>query len=98
MATGSYQQIDPANIDSEFFEVVGAGKIQIGKLPDNECGDAKGFHVGVEWGNYGYAGGVIDKEEAKRLADFIYDRLGHMPLGNDYITIKDNKMEIENED
>ena len=50
--------------------------------------------MGVEWGENGYAGGVIDREEAKRLADFIYDRLGHMPLGYDYITIKNNNKDI----
>ena len=68
--------VQPIQIDSEFFEVQGAGKIQVSKSPNCECGTAKGFHIGVEWGQYGYNGGVMDAEEARRLADFIYDQLG----------------------
>jgi len=72
----SIQIVEPTGIDSEFFEVQGAGKIQLGKSTVCETGTAKGFHIGVEWGAHGYTGGVLDVEEARRLADFIYERLG----------------------
>ena len=72
----SIRVVNPIETDSEFFEVQGAGQIQIGKSPNCECGTATGFALGVEWGSHGYTGGVIDAEEAKKLADFIYDQLG----------------------
>lgn len=55
----------------EYFDVPGAGKIQIGKEPSATTGGAQGFSFGVEWGQHGYAGGVIDKKEAVRLARHI---------------------------
>lgn len=55
----------------EYFDVPGAGKIQISKDPTYRTGDANGFAFGVEWGKHGYTGGVIDKEEAIRLARHI---------------------------
>jgi hypothetical protein len=55
----------------EYFDVPGAGKIQIGKEPSAITGGAEGFGFGVEWGQYGYSGGVIDKKEAVRLARHI---------------------------
>jgi hypothetical protein len=55
----------------EYFDVPGAGKIQIGKEPTCSTGGAKGFTFGVEWGQHGYAGGVLDKKEAVRLARHI---------------------------
>lgn len=57
------------------FNVAGAGKIEISKQIGWSCGDADGFHFGVSWGKYGYAGGVIDKAVAKKLADHIYKTL-----------------------
>ena len=53
----------------EYFDVPGAGKIQIGKEPSATTGGAQGFGFGVEWGQH--AGGVIDKKEAVRLARHI---------------------------
>jgi hypothetical protein len=55
----------------EYFEVPGAGKIQIAKEPTWTTGGAHGFGFGVQWGQHGYAGGVIDKKEAVRLARHI---------------------------
>lgn len=57
--------------NNEYFEVPGAGKIQISKEPTSMTGGAIGFSFGVEWGQYGYSGGVIDKKEAVRLARHI---------------------------
>lgn len=55
----------------EYFDVPGAGKIQISKEPTSTTGGVVGFSFGVQWGKYGYAGGVIDKKEAVRLARHI---------------------------
>lgn len=55
----------------EYFDVPGAGKIQISNEPTSMTGGAVGFSFGVEWGQYGYSGGVIDKKEAVRLARHI---------------------------
>lgn len=55
----------------EYFEVPGAGKIQISIEPTWSTGAAKGFAFGVQWGKHGYTGGVIDKEEAIKLAKHI---------------------------
>ena len=74
--------------NGEFFKVVGAGKIEIGNDPNSVCGNVEGFSIGVEWGAHGYAGGVMDKKEAKRLADFIYDKLFYIPPTQEYIKIK----------
>jgi hypothetical protein len=55
----------------EYFDVPGAGKIQISKDPTWTTGGAKGFGFGVSWGGNGYTGGVLDKKEAVRLARHI---------------------------
>jgi len=65
----------------EYFDVPGAGKIQIGKEPNCSTGGAKGFTFGVEWGQHGYAGGVIDKKEAVRLARHILRSVNLNDLG-----------------
>lgn len=66
---------DKSNI---YFNVLGAGRIQISKNPFYSIGKPRitGFHFGVEWGRHSFAGGVLGKEEALKLADFIYKKLG----------------------
>ena len=53
------------------YEVVGAGKLRISKENKSRCGGKVGFSFGVEWGQHGFAGGVISNEEAVRLAKHI---------------------------
>jgi hypothetical protein len=65
----------------EYFDVPGAGKIQIGREPGATTGGAHGFCFGVEWGQHGYAGGVIDKKEAVRLARHILRSVNLNDLG-----------------
>lgn len=71
-----YKQIlkyETKNSDSrEYFKVRGAGNIAISKSSDYQCG-VIGFNFGVSWGRYQYTGGVLSKEDAKRLALFILD-------------------------
>ena len=67
----------------EYFEVPGAGKIQISKEPTCMTGGAVGFSFGVEWGGNGYLGGVIDKKEAVRLARHILRSVNLDELGID---------------
>lgn len=58
-----------------YFNVYGAGKIRISETCSSRCGDKEGFNFGVEWGEYGFAGGVLPKEEAKKLAKHILNSL-----------------------
>jgi hypothetical protein len=63
-------------VSKETFEVQGAGHLHIGASPNAWCGSAVGFTVSASWGQNGLAGGVMDRDEAKRLADMIYAALG----------------------
>jgi len=54
-----------------YFDVVGAGNIQISKSAEYQCGGKIGFSFGVEWGTHGYTGGVLSQEEAVKLAEHI---------------------------
>jgi hypothetical protein len=58
------------------YEVVGAGYIRISGSPNVMCGGRVGFSFGVSWGQHGYCGGVLSREEARNLADRIYELLG----------------------
>lgn len=51
-----------------FFNVPSAGKIALGTSPHTLSGSAAGFSFAVSWGKYGYVGGTIGRNEAKRLA------------------------------
>jgi hypothetical protein len=56
----------------EYFKVYGAGNIAISKSSNYQC-RVNGFAFGVSWGRHQYAGGVLGKEEAIRLALFILE-------------------------
>lgn len=60
--------LDP---EDKEFAVHGAGLIRISSTVDATTGGAVGFSFGVSWGRHEYAGGVIDKSEAIRLAKHI---------------------------
>lgn len=53
------------------FDVLGAGKIRISNDNKWQCSEM-GFSFGVEWGQHGFAGGVISNEEAIKLAKHIF--------------------------
>lgn len=57
------------------FEVQGAGFLRIGTNANSWCGTAAGFTVGASWSRHFPSGGVMDRDEAKRLADMIYAAL-----------------------
>jgi hypothetical protein len=54
-----------------YFTVPGAGEIRLSRSTSFRTGGVEGFSFGVEWGEHGYAGGVLSKEEGVRLANFI---------------------------
>jgi len=58
--------------DETTYEVVGATPIVLGSNANSICGRAAGFTFNVQ----GKAGGVLSRNEAKRLADRIYEVLG----------------------
>ncbi len=61
--------------NNSYFNVIGAGTIAISKECKYVCGKEDGFSFGVEWGRYGFAGGVLSKDEARRLAEHILNAL-----------------------
>lgn len=52
--------------NSPLFEVVGAGWIEVRRYV-GACGSAVGASFGCSWGSHGYAGGVMDASEVRRL-------------------------------
>jgi len=58
-------------IEYIYFDVPGAGKIQLSYSTSCTTGGVEGFSFGVEWGRHGYTGGVLSKEEGVRLTSFI---------------------------
>jgi hypothetical protein len=59
------------SIEYIYFDVPGAGKIQLSYSTSVRTGGVEGFSFGVEWGRHEYVGGVLSKEEGVRLANFI---------------------------
>ena len=62
------------NIPMIYFDVPGAGDICISEDCHHSTGKVVGFSFGVEWGRYGFSGGVIGRDEAKRMAEFILSK------------------------
>jgi hypothetical protein len=58
------------DLGSMVLPVVGAGHLALGTYPVRS-GDAQGLYLGVSWGNNGYAGGVLDVDEARQLIRFL---------------------------
>lgn len=65
----------PRDENYNHFNVEAAGEIEIGSGIHSMTGRAVGFHFGVSWGRYGYAGGILGRSEAKRLAEYILEQL-----------------------
>ena len=59
----------------DVFNVEGAGRLQVSKTDHWQCGGNEGFSIGIEWGRYGYAGGVLSRAEAARLVKHIQSYL-----------------------
>lgn len=64
------------------FEVKGAGTLRISKSSTWQCGGVEGFSIGVSWGKYDFAGGVISAEEAEKLALHILKTIRYQKLKN----------------
>jgi hypothetical protein len=64
-------EIESNELEDTDFDVVGAGIFRIGNSAKCRCGGKTGFSIGVEWGQHGFAGGVMDKKDAIRLAQHI---------------------------
>jgi hypothetical protein len=59
-----------------FFNVPGAGEIAISDNPTHLTGGAAGFGFSVSWSDSGLGcGGVLGITEAKRLANFILEKV-----------------------
>jgi len=66
------QSNDP---DDLFVEVLGAGKMKISKSINHYCGGTFGFSIEPSWTAYGYSGGVMSHEDARKMATMILDVL-----------------------
>jgi hypothetical protein len=62
---------EPVEIEYVYFTIPGAGEIRLSRSTSFTTGGVEGFTFGVEWGEYGYSGGVLSKEEGVKLANFI---------------------------
>lgn len=61
----------------EPFSVYGSGLLFVGRTTGHSCGKAtNGVSLAVSFSPYGVTSGVLDYNEAKRLADHIYSVLG----------------------
>lgn len=69
------QFIDDNIKDYVFFYVSGAGHLAFSKNSHHICEQQVGFHFGVSWGNYPFMGGVLGRDEAKKMADFILENI-----------------------
>jgi hypothetical protein len=54
----------------KYFNVRGAGELAIGRNYGNQYNDAR-ISIGAEWGDYGFIGGWMEKDEAVKMAEFI---------------------------
>jgi hypothetical protein len=63
-----------------YFEVIGAGDIEISESSEVTCGGEEGFSLGVSWGEHGFAGGVLPKKEALKLAEHILNTINKKEL------------------
>ena len=62
-----------------YFEVPGAGKIQISDHCHCLISSAVGFSFGVEWTKHKYVGGVLGRDEALRMANYIIETCKEAP-------------------
>lgn len=62
-------------IEQERFDIIGAGELIISRSPNWTCGNEVGFSLDVTWGRFGETGGMIPREEARRLANLILEEL-----------------------
>lgn len=83
-------------IEYIYFDVSGAGNIKIIKEPHSLCGESCGFSFGVSWGRYGYSGGVLGRDEAKRMAEFMLAKIAECDESEEDERIRKYK-EIANE-
>ncbi len=66
----------PRTEEYAHFEVEGAGELEVGDIGNSRCGKARGVHFGASWGQWGYAGGVMDAEEVRRMVRHILSLIG----------------------
>lgn len=71
---GNAQYLKTNTRPSVYFKVPGAGNICMSESCHHTTGRVVGFSFGVEWGIHGYCSGVIGRDEAKRMAEFILQK------------------------
>lgn len=66
--------------DELYFNVPGAGEISISNHAHSSTGNVVGFSFGCTWGRHGLLGGVLGRDEAKRLSEFLISEINKCPL------------------
>ena len=67
-------------VESLDFDVQGAGTLRCSVSGGHQCGTATGFSIAASWNVHGINyGGVMDKSEAKRLAEHILKAIAELP-------------------
>lgn len=66
-----------------FFRVAGAGDISISNSPHWLTGSAVGFDISISWASGGFSGGVIGRGEAKKLAEFILEKVNAVKISEE---------------
>jgi hypothetical protein len=80
------------NIPSKYFDVSGAGDICISESCHHHTGQVVGFSFGVEWSSNPFFGGVLGRDEAVKMAEFILEKCSEVKE-----TMQEEKEMIERE-
>jgi len=80
------------NIPSKYFDVLGAGDICISESCHHSTGQVVGFSFGVEWSSHPFCGGVLGRDEAVKMAEFILEKCGEVKE-----TMKEEKERMKRE-
>lgn len=67
------------------FNVTGAGQVVLSNGTSGVCGQSGGFHLHVSWDGCSGAGGILGINEAKRLAEYILEKINQQPLTEEQI-------------
>lgn len=73
------------DLSRKHFHVDGAGVVQIGNSASCRCGQSVGVSIGVSWGTHGYAGGVMDRKEVRKMISHLQRLLGEAEMPSDNI-------------
>lgn len=66
------------DVPSKYFDVPGAGDICISENCHHSTGKVVGFSFGVEWTSHPFSSGVLGRDEAVKMAEFILEKCSNV--------------------